>query len=1432
MQSNSTQVNAAVPITGEVNDTVSHKEDQKRRWTKITNPFRRRSRQETPVPIERQPSPEHKAGFFSLLTFQWMAPFMQLGYQRPLELNDIWDVNPQRSVPVMQTRLLASFERRRQSGDKTPLRNALYDTFQKEFLLGGFCSFIASLLQVLSPFTLQYLIQFATDAYVASHGGSKAPAISHGIAWAIGITLLQIVQTLCFNHFLYRGMIVGGQARAVLIALIFNKATKLSGRARAGGVSVEIPPPGMKPGSEEEKEWMQKNISRIEAATAVRPGWSNGRIVNLMSMDTSRVNQGSIMIHFLWTSPISILLALALLLVNITYSALPGFALLIIVVPLLARAIKVMIARRNTINTITDQRVSFTQEMLHGVQFVKYFGWESAFLDRLAGIRNQEISRMRVVLAIRHVITAVGTSMSTFATMLAFITFTLSGHELTSSRVFSSLSLFGVLSMPLNQFPQILGHVTDAAQSILRIEEFLLAEEAQDPVNWEFENENAVILENASFTWERNATRESDIDDSTTEKAAATAEQKKVNKKMGEHAMHYGGERQQSKVSGKSPTNSALDKEAIRGEGAEDQAFGLRDLNLTVGRHELVAVIGTVGSGKSSLLSALAGDMRKTGGSITLGASRGFCPQSAWIQNASVKENIIFGRKDTSTSSKSEQASNSRWYNDVLDACALRPDLDMFPYGDLTELGERGITISGGQKQRLNIARAIYCDADLILMDDPLSAVDAHVGRHIMDNAICGLLKDKCRILATHQLHVLHRCDRIVYVSEGRIIADGTFDHLMANNSSFQRMMASVVHEDGQRERHEGEDEDKAEESKSKQKTMKKNPQAATALMQAEERVVKSAGWSVYAAYVHASGTILNLPLMIILLIAAQGSNVSTSLWLSWWTSNKFGFHFGTYIGIYVALGFIQICSALAFYIHLTRASTSASRVMLQAAVTRVLRAPMSFFDTTPLGRITNRFSRDVDIMDNNLSDTLRNFLTSSGQIVAVFILVMVYFPYFAVALAALTIIFLLSVQYYRSSARELKRHDALLRSHVFTRFGEAVSGIPTIRAYGLEQEFTASVNKALDDMDGAYFLTFANQCWLSVRLDAIGNLMVLTIGILVVTSRLSVNPSISGLVLSCIISVVQYLQYSVRQFAEVENNMNSTERLHYYATKLEEEAPLHTANVRSTWPERGEIVFDDVQMRYRKDLPLILYGLNIRVAPGERVGIVGRTGAGKSSIVSALFRIVELSGGTITIDGINTATLGLHDLRSRLAIIPQEPILFQGTIRSNLDPFNKHTDAELWSALSQADLVDQDRDMKDNSKGRRIHLDALVEEEGANFSLGQRQLMALARALVRRSQIIVCDEATSSVDFETDKRVQRTIARSFKGKTLLCIAHRLKTVIGYDKICVMDAGKIVELDPPLALWEKGGTFRAMCDRSGIGRQDFNNSDEASFASE
>ena len=1387
-------------------ESTTDQRREKKSWYKRLNPLKRSRK--PPVPKERQISREYGASFLSLLTFQWMAPLMSTGYQRPLELNDIWLVNPNRSSPVLSAKLNESFRRRVARGDKYPLIWAMHETFKFEFWLGGICQLFSSIFQVMSPFTLRYLIAFAADAYIAQHKHTKAPHIANGIGLVIGITLMQMLQSMGTNHFIYRGQIVGAQSRGALINVIFEKAMKLSGRAKAGGRAITDADSGEEksdvPIRVEKSNYFKRVLDRKlhpqggpkgaankgQGISGDGAGWGNGRVVNLMSTDTYRVDVASGMFHMVWTSPVAIVITLVVLLINLTYSALAGFALLVIGIPVLTKAIKSLFARRRAINKITDQRVSLTQEILQAVRFVKYFGWESSFLERIDNIRKREIRAIQWLLAIRNGINAVSMSLPIFASMLSFITYSLSSHGLNPAYIFSSLALFNSLRMPLNLLPLVIGQVVDAWSSLGRIQDFLLAEEQSDDFIWDMEGKDAISMAQADFTWERTVSQDPEKrqDPQLTKKQIKAA-------------------RTSEKAALKTKRHSSSNSEDSSSSVTQMEPFKLHDMNFSVGRNELIAIIGGVGSGKSSLLAALAGDMRRTTGSVTMGATRAFCPQYAWIQNASVKENILFGKEY-----------NRKWYDAVIDACALRPDLDMLPHGDLTEIGERGITVSGGQKQRLNIARAIYFSSDIVLMDDPLSAVDAHVGRHIFDNAICGLLKDKCRILATHQLHVLSRCDRIIWMQEGRIETIDTFANLMTNNEGFRRLMATTAQEE--KAEVEAEPDEVDVEDKEKAHAKKKDARKGAALMQQEERAVKSVSWRVYAAYVRASGSLLFGPMVILLLIISQGANIATSLWLSWWTSNKFGYSTGAYIGTYAALGVAQAMLMFAFSVTLSILGTRSSRIMLKGAMTRVLRAPMSFFDTTPLGRITNRFAKDVDIMDNNLTDAMRMYFFTLAMIISVFILIIVYFHYFAIALGPLFIMFLFSSNYYRSSAREIKRHESVLRSGVFARFSEAVSGTASIRAYGLQEHFVQGLRREVDQMNSAYYLTFSNQRWLSVRLDAIGNLLVFTTGILVVTSRFNVSPSTAGLVLSYILSIVQMIQFTVRQLAEVENAMVSTERLYYYGTELDEEAPLRLKDVSDSWPQKGEIVFDNVQMRYRDGLPLVLKGLDMTVAGGERIGVVGRTGAGKSSIMSTLFRLVELSGGTISIDGVNIATVGLKDLRTRLAIIPQDPTLFRGTIRSNLDPFNEHTDLELWSALRQSDLIGQEEKLDDKVHGR-IHLDGIVEEEGLNFSLGQRQLMALARALVRGSQIIVCDEATSSVDMETDQKIQRTIQTGFRGKTLLCIAHRLKTIINYDRICVMDQGQIAELDKPLRLWEKGGIFRGMCESSGIRREDF-----------
>jgi ABC-type multidrug transport system fused ATPase/permease subunit len=787
----------------------------------------------------------------------------QVGYKRPIEENDIWTVNPDRSVDVMIRKMQDSFQRRVDRGDRHPLLWALHETFHFEFWVGGACSLVSQIFQVISPFTLRYLITFASEAYVAQHAGTPAPSIGKGLGLVIGITIMQMIQSLGTNHFIYRGFLVGGQSRAVLISVIFEKSMRISGRAKAGGREIKDTAETEKAQDDQAKEGSEKNAKRgVKVAPDAAPGiagdgtgWSNGRVVNLMAVDASRIDQASGMFHLVWTAPLTCLITLVLLVVNLTYSALAGFALLVVGLPLLTKAVKSLFVRRRAINKITDQRVSLTQEILQAVRFVKYFGWESAFLNRLEEIRGREVSAIQVLLAIRNAINAVSMSLPIFASMLAFITYSLTNHDLNPAYVFSSLALFNSLRLPLNLLPMVIGQVTDAWSSVQRIQEYLLSEEQDENATFDKNAPYAVQMENADFTWERTATTDKSGPVAKKQSEAEAKASKKVEKHASKDQKATAAKKPDGFPSGESTPDNASTLVEAR------EPFKLHNIKFSIGRNELVAVIGGVGSGKSSLLAALAGDMRSTRGNVTIGASRAFCPQYAWIQNATVRDNILFGKE-----------MDKEWYKQVVDACALRPDFEMLPNGDHTEIGERGITVSGGQKQRLNIARAIYFDADLVLMDDPLSAVDAHVGRHIFDHAIMGLLKDKARILATHQLWVLNRCDRIIWLEDGKIQAIDTFQNLMKEHAGFQLLMETTATE--QRPEKSEDSEDGQAENKTKAKK-KKGP----GLMQAEERAVKSVPFSVYVDYVRASGSILAAPLVLGILIASQGANIATSLW-------------------------------------------------------------------------------------------------------------------------------------------------------------------------------------------------------------------------------------------------------------------------------------------------------------------------------------------------------------------------------------------------------------------------------------------------------------------------------------------------------------------------------------------------------------------------
>lgn len=639
---------AGQPVDGKVHlessspGDVNTSQAQRRPWRDLINPLKRKVI--PPVPFHREQSREYRAGFLSALTFTWIQPLLAIGYQRALEANDIWQVSPDRAVDGLATKFKACVAKRRSQprSKLDPLLLAIIDAFYIDFVVGGATCLCAGCLQILTPFVLKYLIRYVQQAFNARSGGAK-PNVGNGIGLVLGIAAMQLLQSICTNQYFYRGMLLGGQARSVLISCIFDKALNLSARSKTDD------------GSDSK-------------------GWNNARINNLMSTDSARIDNACVTFHRCWVAPIQVAVALTLLCINLSYSALVGFALIVCAMPLLSRAIKALMVRRKLINKITDQRVHLTQETFTAIRMVKFFAWEPKLLERLSGLRRAETRRISTLLAIRNAILATAIVLPIIASMLTFITYSLTNHTLDPAPIFSSLALFSALGTPLEILPVAVGRLVDALASVKRLLHFFDAEEIEDTITWNSEQLAAISIGDGEFTWE-----------------GASATKSTIHDDVGQNAGFH-------------------------------NPFKIVDINVSIGRKEFVAVIGEVGSGKSSLLAALAGEMRKTQGVLTLGASRAFCAQQPWIQNATVRENILFG-----------QELDEERYHTILRACALQRDIELLSHGDATEIGERGVTLSGGQKQRVNLARACYYNADVVLLDDPLSAVDTHVGKHIFE---------------------------------------------------------------------------------------------------------------------------------------------------------------------------------------------------------------------------------------------------------------------------------------------------------------------------------------------------------------------------------------------------------------------------------------------------------------------------------------------------------------------------------------------------------------------------------------------------------------------------------------------------------------------------------------------------------------------------
>ncbi|TBU24051.1 ABC transporter [Dichomitus squalens] len=1358
--------------------------------------------------------PEANASYYDILTFGWITPLMSLGYARPLEAPDLYKLQDHRASAAIAEKITKSFERRQKeaaeynqrlaNGKVSPglkgvwwsLRGvreerekqwrekdgrrkaslvwAMNDSIKWWFWTGGLLKLIADVSQVTSPLLVKAIINFATESYTAfklGHG-DEAPPIGKGIGLAIGLFAIQLLSSLCTHHFFYRAASTGVLLRGGLITAIYDRSLKLSARARTT--------------------------------------LTNGKLVNHISTDVSRIDFCCSFLQLAFTAPVQMIVCLIILIVNLGPSALAGFAFFMLMTPVQTVVMKHFIKLRHKSMAWTDKRAKLLQELLGSMKVIKYFAWEVPYLKKIAELRGREMAYIRSLLVIRSANNGMAVSLPALASVIAFVIYSATGHSLNPANIFSSLTLFQLLRMPLMFLPLALSASADAYNATQRLYDVFEAELLEESTVQDEKLDHAVQVVDGEFVWDGPP-------------PDAPGKDKK-------------GKKQDKKAAPPPPTADPKSEETFR----------LKSVNLAIPKGQLTAIVGPVGSGKSSLLQGMIGEMRHAAGTVRFNGTVAYCPQSAWIQNATVRDNITFGRP----------FDEQRYWQAIHDAC-LEADLNLLPNGDMTEVGERGISLSGGQKQRINICRAIYVGADIQIFDDPLSALDAHVGKHVFQNVFQGAAQDKTRILVTHALHFLPQVDYIYTMVDGKVAEHGTYADLMAANGDFARFVNEFGSKESELEKEEeavaeggdgdGDGDVEGEEDEKAVEKIKKRQQGA-AMMQEEERNTGAVSNQVYMEYIRAGKGYIILPLLILSVALLQGAQVMSSYWLVYWQEMKWPFGSGFYMGIYAALGVSQ---ALTFFMMgATFASLTyfASQSLHRAAITRVMYAPMSFFETTPLGRVMNRFSKDIDTIDNMLGDAMRMLVATLGNILGAVILIAIVLPWFLIAVGVVGIAYVWAAIFYRASARELKRLDALLRSSLYSHFSESLSGLATIRAYGETDRFLEENRKRVDIENRAYWLTVTNQRWLGIRLDLMGILLTLAVALLTVGTRFHVSPSQTGVVLSYIISVQQAFGWLVRQTAEVENDFNSVERIVHYATQLEQEAPHEIPDHKPplSWPADGQIALTDVVLKYRPELPPVLKGLTMSVKPGEKIGIVGRTGAGKSSIMTALYRLVELSEGSIIIDGVDISKIGLNDLRNGLAIIPQDPLLFSGTLRSNLDPFGAHDDARLWDALRRAYLVEDVKNHSIDHSGNadeskegdgshtpvnRFSLDSPIEDEGSNLSIGQRSLVSLARALVKDSKILILDEATASVDYETDRKIQDTIASEFADRTILCIAHRLRTIIGYDRICVLDAGQIAEYDTPANLYNMpGGIFRSMCDRSSISFSDIKAAEKAKEA--
>lgn len=1487
-------------------------------------PLTEHRRAPLPDATNRPPAAEDHCTLWEWMSFSWMTPMIKLASQRTLDKPDVWRL----STSMRSSLLSAKFKRVQASS----LPWKVIKANKHDMVLDLSLTLLSSILAYASPYFLKQILS-SIEASTSPHPPANAIPKATAYLFALFSLVASILKSQADLQHLFYGRRANVRIRAQLIGSIYDKALRtkdMNGVLGAGGNG------SASSASPDEKKSKKKDSLEIETTqakkgpapssspaepSASRNDASIGKIVSLAAVDAMRISQQVAGAYMLYSAPFEIVIASVFLYQLLGWSAFSGFLVLIVASPIQSALTRRMIAISKALSTARDQRLNALSEMTSQLRFIKYYALEHQFQKRVLEYRQQELLWLRKRQLTQAAITGLWTGVPAMVTTIAFSSYVLiAKQDLDVATAFTSIALFQLLKGPLNNLPMQINELLNAKVSADRIEDFLAADEVRADVSTlndkdgltsvsstpSFESPSSTAssssslapiigIEAADFKWP--STPVSNL--------AGQGKEKKDNmiRRIALKLFRRGPEANMDPsvkgddIESRQPLLSSQD------DAVSDRPFQLSGITFLPPAGKMTLVLGATGSGKSALLTALLGELDlitgqshlhkspridpKTGLSDTIA----YCAQASWLQHASIRANILFG-----------QPYEKARYEAVLDACALRPDLKILD-GDGTEIGEKGVSLSGGQQARVALARAVYSRAATLLLDDPLSAVDSHTAVKLVKDCLGGpLMKGRTVVLVTHHVDLVlatrdgekAKVEWVVKMSEGRIVRQGTPAQLQASGDLETEHEESTDQEGDSSASSSSEEQveakaDEVVDGSSAPATLSgtATPRPADQprrLVDEEKRAQGGVKKEVYKMYLGAVGSQAVI-CVIISLILFKGTDLAEKAWLAVWGgsesqrekslqslaylahSSDFKLLALTgpiksaapdlsasslppasvsplpYILVFFAIQVASAITIVASAIFSFNGSLQGSRRLFASMLTATMGATSRWLDKTPSGRIVNKFSRDVEVIDGAIVNSLRYFVGFVISAVIAVLTIVFLLPSFLIPAILLGWLNWHVAKGYIRAARDLRRLESVSRSPIFSAFSELLQGISTARAFAAESRLLRECTDRIDLANSFFLYFWMSNRYLLVRLDV---LSAAAIFIATLASLWGGIPSgQAGLALTQCQGLCQALYWLSRMWTNLEQDANSIERIR---EALEETPQEFTApkDANATpppekWPTNGEIQVKDLVLRYAPDLPIVLNKVSFTVSPGEKVGIVGRTGSGKSTTALAFFRFVDFDSGSILIDGVDIAQeVDLHTLRSKLTIIPQNAVLFSGTIRENLDPWVEHTDEECERALhsvsirtiSASQSVSRAQSVYDVSSGGEeddeeeeaplplsqtyLTLDSKVSEGGLNFSSGQRQLLSIARALLRKSRVILMDEASSSIDLATDHLIQSTLRKGFKDATVLTIAHRLATVAAGDQVLVLDQGKVVEFGRPRnLLMKEGSLFYQMCAKSG-----------------